>query len=166
MPEIHVVVLAAGKGTRMKSAVPKVLHQAAELSLIDRTLRAAAFLSPASITVVVGHQASLIKEALAGQPGLSFAAQEPQLGTGHALLQVELLKRYRAGEIISNSFVESAVNQVISKRMVKKQQMRWSPRGAHLLLQIRTRVLNDTLTDDYRRWYPGFTHTDRQDQTA
>ena len=43
--------------------------------------------------------------------------------------------------------------------MVKKQQMRWSPRGAHLLLQIRTRILNDTLTDDYRRWYPGFTHT-------
>ena len=64
------------------------------------------------------------------------------------------------------SFVESAVNQVISKRMVKKQQMRWSPRGAHLLLQIRTRVLNDTLTDDYRRWYPGFTHTARQDQAA
>src|SRR5664279_5229898 len=51
------------------------------------------------------------------------------------------------------------LNQVISKRMVKKQQMRWSPRGAHLLLQIRTRVLNDTLTDDYRRWYPAFTHT-------
>jgi len=56
---------------------------------------------------------------------------------------------------------------VISKRMVKKQQMRWSPRGAHLLLQIRTRVLNDTLADDYRRWYPDFTHTpDRQDQAA
>ena len=50
--------------------------------------------------------------------------------------------------------------------MVKKQQMRWSPRGAHLLLQIRTRVLNDTLADDYRRWYPGFAHTDRQDQAA
>ena len=63
--------------------------------------------------------------------------------------------------------MESAVNQVISKRMVKKQQMRWSPRGAHLLLQIRTRVLNDTLADDYRRWYPDFNHTpDRQDQAA
>ena len=62
--------------------------------------------------------------------------------------------------------MESAVNQVISKRMVKKQQMRWSPRGAHLLLQIRTRVLNDTLADDYRRWYPGFTHTARQDQAV
>jgi hypothetical protein len=74
-------------------------------------------------------------------------------------------ERRLAGETISTSFVESAVNQVISKRMVKKQQMRWSPRGAHLLLQIRTRILN-TLADDYRRWYPGFTHTDRQAQTA
>ena len=63
-------------------------------------------------------------------------------------------ERRLAGEIISTSFVESAVNQVISKRMVKKQQMRWSPRRAHLLFQIRTRVLNDTIADDYRRWYP------------
>ena len=62
--------------------------------------------------------------------------------------------------------MESAINQVISKRMVKKQQMRWSPRGAHLLLQIRTRVLNDTLTDDYRRWYPHFTHTTDQEHLA
>jgi hypothetical protein len=43
--------------------------------------------------------------------------------------------------------------------MVKKQQMRWGPRGAHLLLQIRTRALNDDLADDFPRWYPGFTHT-------
>jgi len=75
-------------------------------------------------------------------------------------------ERRRAGETISTSFVESAVNQVISKRMVKKQQMRWSPRGAHLLLQIRTRVLNDTLADDYRRWYPDFTHTTDQEHPA
>jgi hypothetical protein len=72
-------------------------------------------------------------------------------------------ERRRAGEAISTAFTESAVNQVISKRMVKKQQMRWTPRGAHLLLQVRTRVLNDTLTNDYRRWYPGFTHTSEAD---
>lgn len=54
-------------------------------------------------------------------------------------------ERYRAGEAISTAFTESAVNQVISKRMVNKQQMRWTPRGAHLLLQVRTRVLNDQL---------------------
>lgn len=68
-------------------------------------------------------------------------------------------ERRRAGEAISTAFTESAVNQVISKRMVKKQQMRWSPRGAHLLLQIRTRVLNEQLAGDFRRWHPGFTHT-------
>jgi hypothetical protein len=65
-------------------------------------------------------------------------------------------ERHRAGEVISTAFTESAVNQVISKRMVQKQQMRWTPRGAHLLLQIRTRVLNDQLAGDFRRWYPGF----------
>jgi hypothetical protein len=50
--------------------------------------------------------------------------------------------------------------------MVQEQQTAMEPRGAHLLLQIHSRVLNDTLADDYRRWHPGFTHTDRQDQTA
>ena len=74
-------------------------------------------------------------------------------------------KRYRAGEAISSAFVESAVNQVVSKRMVKKQQMRWTPRGAHLLLQVRTRVLNDELAADFHRWFPGFTHMD-PDQRA
>lgn len=52
--------------------------------------------------------------------------------------------------------VESAVNQMISKRFVKKQQMRWTPRGAHLLLQVRTQVLNDELRSSVERWYPGF----------
>jgi hypothetical protein len=68
-------------------------------------------------------------------------------------------ERHRCGEAISNAFVESAVNQVVSKRMVKRQQMRWSPRGAHLLLQIRTRVLNDDLAGDFRRWYPALMPT-------
>jgi hypothetical protein len=75
-------------------------------------------------------------------------------------------ERYRAGEPISSSFAESAINDVVSKRMVKKQQMRWSPRGAHLLLQIRTRVLNDELADDFHRWYPGLTHTPQHENIA
>jgi hypothetical protein len=58
-------------------------------------------------------------------------------------------ERYRNGERISTGFVESAVNQVISKRFVKKQQMRWTPRGAHLLLQTRTKVLNGDLDDTF-----------------
>jgi hypothetical protein len=64
-------------------------------------------------------------------------------------------ERYRYGEAIATGFVESTVNQVVSKRFVKKQQMRWSPRGAHLLLQTRTRVLNDELRQTFQQWYPG-----------
>lgn len=65
-------------------------------------------------------------------------------------------ERYRQGERISTGFAESTVNQVISKRMSKKQQMQWSQRGAHLLLQVRTRVLNGQWEDQFRSWYPGF----------
>jgi hypothetical protein len=65
-------------------------------------------------------------------------------------------KRYRCGERISTGFVESAVNQVIAKRFVKKQQMRWTPRGAHLLLQVHTQVQNDELDASFEKWYPGF----------
>jgi hypothetical protein len=50
---------------------------------------------------------------------------------------------------------KSAVNQVVSKRMVKKQQMRWTKSGAHNLLQVRTNVLNDQLRETFVRWYPG-----------
>jgi hypothetical protein len=65
-------------------------------------------------------------------------------------------ERYRHGERISTGFVESTVNQVISKRFCKKQQMAWTPRGAHLLVQIRTRVLNGDWEATFREWYPGF----------
>jgi hypothetical protein len=63
--------------------------------------------------------------------------------------------RYRHGEKISTAFAEFAVNQVVSKRMVKKQQMRWTESGAHNLLQIRTKVLNSQLRETFVRWYPG-----------
>ena len=75
-------------------------------------------------------------------------------------------ERYRCGERISTGFVESAVNQVISKRFVKKQQMRWTPRGAHLLLQVRTQVLNDELRASFERWYLRFGAQDQASLTA
>jgi bifunctional UDP-N-acetylglucosamine pyrophosphorylase/glucosamine-1-phosphate N-acetyltransferase len=87
--EIHLVVLAAGKGTRMKSGRPKVLHPVAGVPMINYVLRAAAPLHAASTIIVVGHQAEAVRASLAEQPGLRFAVQEPQLGTGHALLQAE-----------------------------------------------------------------------------
>ena len=65
-------------------------------------------------------------------------------------------ERYRQGETISTAFVESTINQVVSRRFVKKQQMHWTLRGAHLLLQTRTKVLNNELEETFRRWYPMF----------
>lgn len=58
------------------------------------------------------------------------------------------------------------VNQVISKRMVKKQQMRWSRRGAHLLLQVRTRELNGELRYTFARWYPALDREAEQRKEA
>ena len=65
-------------------------------------------------------------------------------------------ERYRQGETISTAFVESTINQVVSRRFVKKQQMGWTLRGAHLLLQTQTKVLDGELDEVFRRWYPRF----------
>ena len=63
-------------------------------------------------------------------------------------------ERYRYGERISTGFVKSTVNQVISKRFCKRQQMQWTKRGAHLLLQMRVKTLNQELRVMFQRWYP------------
>jgi hypothetical protein len=63
-------------------------------------------------------------------------------------------ERYRNGEAIATGFVESTVNQVVSKRFCKRQQMQWSKRGAHLLLQTRVKTLNHELGAVFKRWYP------------
>jgi hypothetical protein len=62
--------------------------------------------------------------------------------------------RHRQGEPIATGFVESAVKQVVSQRLVKKQQMRGTMSGAHRLFRVRTRVLNHRLRHDFERWYP------------
>lgn len=86
---IHVVILAAGKGTRMKSARPKVLHRVAGQPMIEHVLTCAAAITPTSTVVVIGHQADALTSALARHPNLTFVVQEPQLGTAHALLTTE-----------------------------------------------------------------------------
>jgi hypothetical protein len=65
-------------------------------------------------------------------------------------------KRYRVGQQISTGFVESAVNEIVAKRMVKKQQMRWSRYTVQRFLDVRVHVLNGTLEDAFRHWHKGF----------
>jgi hypothetical protein len=78
----------------------------------------------------------------------------------NAALIPNYAQRYRRGERISTAFVESAVNQLIDKRMSKSQQMRWSPRGAHAVLQVRAEAVDRRLRADFARWYPGFAASD------
>lgn len=81
---IDAVVLAAGKGTRMKSDLPKVLHEIQGRSLLDHVLDTAEQSGIDHTIVIVGHEAATVEKTCA-RPGLSFVLQEPQLGTGHAV---------------------------------------------------------------------------------
>ena len=98
--ETHVVVLAAGQGTRMKSSLPKVLHPVVGRPMIERVLETANALDPSTITLIVGHKAEAIRGQLVKQQNLWFALQEPQLGTAHALQQAESLLAGRSGSLI------------------------------------------------------------------
>jgi bifunctional UDP-N-acetylglucosamine pyrophosphorylase / glucosamine-1-phosphate N-acetyltransferase len=91
MSTTHVLILAAGKGTRMKSSRPKVLHLVAGAPMIDYVLATAAAIGAETRTVVVGHEAERVRAALAAHAGLRFVLQEPQLGTAHAVIQAEPL---------------------------------------------------------------------------
>src|SRR5262245_42537479 len=97
---VHLVILAAGQGTRMKSGIPKVLHRVAGRSMIERVLQVAGTLRPASTTIVVGYQADVVKNTLGGRQDLQFVLQEPQLGTGHAFLQTEPLLLVQSGTVV------------------------------------------------------------------
>jgi bifunctional UDP-N-acetylglucosamine pyrophosphorylase/glucosamine-1-phosphate N-acetyltransferase len=83
---LNVVIMAAGKGTRMKSALPKVLHRLAGRSLLQHVLDAAAPLQSPRTALITGHGAAAVEAAVAGS-GVVCVRQEPQLGTGHAVQQ-------------------------------------------------------------------------------
>ncbi len=84
---LGVIILAAGQGTRMKSAMPKVLHRISGKSLLGHVIDCARALSPDEIVVVYGHGGEQVREAFADQPDLRWAEQAEQLGTGHAVQQ-------------------------------------------------------------------------------
>ena len=84
----------------MKSGRPKVLHAAGGLPLIEHVLRAGDSIAPDTVVVVVGHQGDDVRRALGGRPNLRFAVQEPQLGTGHALLQAEAALEGAVGTVV------------------------------------------------------------------
>ena len=94
-----VLIMAAGKGTRMKSDLPKVLHKLGDRAMIHYVIETAKEIGASPILVIAGHQKELVFNELKGQP-VEFAVQEPQLGTGHAVMCALPLLRGFSGSIL------------------------------------------------------------------
>ena len=97
---LAVAVLAAGKGTRMKSALPKVLQPLAGATLVERVLASAGNLRPERRILIVGHQADRVEQQLSHINGLEFVLQDPQNGTGHAVQQLLMPLQNFEGELL------------------------------------------------------------------
>ncbi len=119
---LAVAILAAGKGTRMRSSLPKVLQQIAGSSLIERVLKSSNELNPDRRLVIVGHQVELLKEKLNHHKGLEYVMQKPQNGTGHAVQQLlPILKGFNGELLVLNGDVPLLKPQTI-KSLIKRHQ--------------------------------------------
>ncbi len=85
---VAVAILAAGRGTRMKSDLPKVCHNLGSLSLVERVLKSCLFVEPSRCLVIIGYQGERVKKTLEAFENLEFVEQTEQLGTGHAAQQL------------------------------------------------------------------------------
>jgi UDP-N-acetylglucosamine diphosphorylase/glucosamine-1-phosphate N-acetyltransferase len=118
---LAIIVLAAGKGTRMNSDLPKVLHRLSGVPLIHHVLNAAEQLHPDRTVVVVGHRRSEVMASLTGRKA-EFAVQDPQLGTGHAVQQaVPILNGY-SGEVVVLSGDVPLLRAKTLKALLSKHQ--------------------------------------------
>ena len=94
------VIMAAGKGTRMKSELPKVLHKILDEPMAGLIVRNVRNAGADRIVSIVGYRHELVEEALQGQ--CEFAVQEPQLGTGHAVMQAKMLEGLKGLTLVAN----------------------------------------------------------------
>ncbi len=99
MSQLATVILAAGKGTRMKSDLPKVLHPLNQRPMIEYVIDTAEQIGSDKIVLIIGHKRELVVEAVKHR-GVEFAVQEPQLGTGHAVLQTAPHFRDYRGDVL------------------------------------------------------------------
>jgi len=112
---LAVAILAAGKGTRMKSDLPKVLQPLAGATLVERVLQSCERLSPERRLLIVGHQAERVEQSLSAWEGLEFVLQAPQNGTGHAVQQLlEPLAGFEGDLLVLNGDVPLLREQTIS----------------------------------------------------
>lgn len=120
---VAVAILAAGRGTRMKSDLPKVLHPLGGRSLVERVLGSLSEISPSRRFVIVGYRSELVKEALQAEAGVEFVEQTEQLGTGHAVQQVlPYLKGFEGSLLVLNGDVPLLRPQTLKKLLQVHEQ--------------------------------------------
>ena len=138
MSPTHVLIMAAGKGTRLESSLPKVLHPLAGRPLIEHVLQTVETLNPADTLVVVGHQAELVNSRLRHR-AVEFAEQVPQLGTGHA---VQVARDWWSGKS-GNLLILSGDVPLISPGTLRKMIEAHNRTSASLTL-LSTRLADPT----------------------
>ena len=113
---LAISILAAGKGTRMRSSLPKVLHRLSGRTLVENVIASTALVNPERKIAIVGYAADQVKTALSDIPDLEFAVQAEQLGTGHAVQQViPLLDGFKGNLLVLNGDVPLLKAETIEK---------------------------------------------------
>jgi bifunctional UDP-N-acetylglucosamine pyrophosphorylase / glucosamine-1-phosphate N-acetyltransferase len=120
---VAVAVLAAGKGTRMKSHLPKVLHLLGGKTLVERVLDSCHLLQPEKQLVIIGYQGAKVQQALAHYRGIEFVEQKEQLGTGHAVQQLTTaLDDYQGDLLVINGDAPLLRPETLQKLVANHQQ--------------------------------------------
>ena len=115
---LAIALLAAGKGTRMRSALPKVLHRLSGITLVENVLASTALVNPTRKIAIVGYEAAQVKSALEHVPSIEFVEQTEQLGTGHAVQQViPALEGFEGDLLVLNGDVPLLKPETIEKML-------------------------------------------------
>jgi len=152
---LSIIILAAGKGTRMKSARPKVLHPVAGQPMLQHVVDTGRELEPDQILVVIGHESEQIEQTMQGQ-GLEYVLQEQQLGTGHAVMQCrdcikhgnDLLILYGDVPLIRASTLQALIQQGRENNVVSLLTFKAdNPQGYGRILRDRTGHVNSIIEE-------------------
>ncbi len=165
---LEIIILAAGKGTRMHSDLPKVLHKVAGKSMLAHVIDTAQKLSPDAIHVVIGHGAELVKETIQND-AITWCLQEEQLGTGHAVQQAlphikndqqNVLILYGDVPLLKIDTLQQLINELSAKELVLLSAMLDDPTGYGRIVREGTndtysqgeiqRSMNDVLNDSVK----------------
>ena len=116
--------MAAGKGTRMQSDIPKVLHKISGKTLLNHVITTAKDLNPDNIIVIIGYKSTLVKQSII-EDNVLFSLQKNQYGTGHAVMQAENhLKRFKGNTLVLSGDVplinSSTLNSLLTKHKLGK----------------------------------------------